>query len=74
MSLKGNFWDNAAIESFLARMKVESIYAASPSNKEEAYTQVFEYIELFYNNVRRHSAVGYQSSKQYEQDYHAQRA
>lgn len=71
MSRKGNCWDNAAMESFFARMKVESIYAESPSNKEEAYAQVFEYIELFYNNVRRHSAIGYQSPKQYEQDYYA---
>ena len=72
MSRKGNCWDNAAMESFFARMKVESIYAEPPGNKEEAYAQVFEYIELFYNNIRRHSANGYRSPKQYEQEYYAQ--
>tara|TARA_R110000823_G_C15868739_1_gene493938 strand:- start:32 stop:763 length:732 start_codon:yes stop_codon:yes gene_type:complete len=72
MSRKGNCWDNAAMESFFARMKVESIYAVKPANKEEAYAEVFEYIELFYNNIRRHSANGYRSPKEYEQDYYAQ--
>lgn len=71
MSRKGNCWDNAAMESFFARMKVESIYAAQPGSKDEAYAEVFEYIELFYNNIRRHSAIGYQSPKQYEHDYYA---
>ena len=71
MSRKGNCWDNAAMESFFARLKVESIYAVQPANKEEAYAEVFEYIELFYNNIRRHSANGYRSPKQYEQDYYA---
>lgn len=72
MSRKGNCWDNAAMESFFARLKVESIYAEQPANKEESYTEVFEYIELFYNDVRRHSANDYRSPKQYERDYYAQ--
>ena len=71
MSRKGNCWDNAAMESFFARLKVELIYAEPPRNKEDAYAEVFEYIELFYNNVRRHSAIGYHSPKQYEQNYYA---
>ncbi|WP_370291845.1 IS3 family transposase, partial [Thalassolituus sp.] len=36
----------------------------------EAYSLVFEYIELFYNRVRRHSAIGYKSPAEYEQEYH----
>jgi putative transposase len=72
MSRKGNCWDNAAMEAFFARLKVESIYAEPPCNKEEAYASVFEYIELFYNGVRRHSANNYKSPKQHEADYHAQ--
>lgn len=72
MSRKGNCWDNAAMEAFFARLKVESIYAQPPRNKEEAYASVFEYIELFYNGVRRHSANNYKSPKQHEADYHAQ--
>lgn len=74
MSRKGNCWDNAAMEAFFARLKVESIYAEPPRTTDEAYAQVFEYIELFYNNVRRHSAINYQSPKQYEADYYARRA
>lgn len=71
MSRKGNCWDNAAMEAFFARLKVESIYAKPIRTKDEAYARVFEYIELFYNNVRRHSAINYKSPKQFEADYYA---
>lgn len=74
MSRKGNCWDNAAMEAFFARLKVESIYAEPIRTKDEAYARVFEYIELFYNNVRRHSAINYKSPKQFEADYYARRA
>lgn len=74
MSRKGNCWDNAAMEAFFARLKVESIYAEPIRTKDEAYARVFEYIELFYNNVRRHSAINYKSPKQHEADYYARRA
>jgi transposase InsO family protein len=66
MSRKGNCWDNAAMESFFARLKVESIYGETLKNKAEAYRTVFEYIEVFYNRVRRHSANGYLSPVDYE--------
>ena len=66
MSRKGNCWDNAVIESFFARLKVESIHAESFAGLDDAYSCVFEYIELFYNNVRRHSSNGYKSPKEYE--------
>jgi transposase InsO family protein len=71
MSRKGNCWDNAAMEAFFARMKIESTYAESYNSKEEAYASVFEYIELFYNTVRRHSVLNYKSPKQYEANYYA---
>lgn len=70
MSRKGNCWDNAAMESFFARLKVESIYAENLKDKNEAYACVFEYIELFYNSVRRHSTNGYKSPNHYENDYY----
>ena len=70
MSRKGNCWDNAAMESFFSRLKVESVYADQPTTMQEAYSLVFEYIELFYNRVRRHSAIGYKSPAEYEQEYH----
>jgi len=56
MSRKGNCWDNAPMESFFSRLKVELIYAKSYRTIEEAKTGLFTYIEIFYNRKRRHSA------------------
>lgn len=69
MSRKGNCWDNAAMESFFARFKVEALYAEDVTTKQEAYMCAFDYIECFYNNHRRHSALGYKSPNAYEQEY-----
>lgn len=69
MSRKGNCWDNAAMESFFARFKVEALYAEDVNNRQEAYTCVFEYIELFYNSHRRHSTLGYKSPNSFEHEY-----
>jgi len=69
MSRKGNCWDNAVIESFFSRLKVELIYAENYRAVEKARSGIFEYIELFYNRIRRHSANGYISPNQYEQKY-----
>lgn len=70
MSRKGNCWDNAAMESFFARLKVEEVYAESYQNLSEAYSSIFEYIEMFYNRVRRHSTIGYVSPVEFENNYH----
>ena len=69
MSRKGNCWDNAVMESFFSRLKVELIYAENYRTVEEARAGIFEYIELFYNRVRRHSANGYLSPNDYEQQF-----
>lgn len=69
MSRKGNCWDNAAMESFFSRFKVEALYAEEVRDRQEAYSMVFEYIELFYNSVRRHSTLGYQSPNNFEKVY-----
>ena len=69
MSRKGNCWDNAAMESFFARFKVEALYAEDITNKQEAYSCAFEYIEMFYNNHRRHSTLGYKSPAAFEREY-----
>lgn len=69
MSRKGNCWDNAAMESFFARFKVEALYAEDVTTKQEAYSCVFDYIELFYNCQRRHSTLGYLSPNKYEENY-----
>ena len=69
MSRKGNCWDNAVMESFFSRLKVELIYAENYRTIEEARAGIFEYIEMFYNRVRRHSSVGYVSPHEYEQQF-----
>jgi len=71
MSRTGNCWDNAAMESFFARLKVESVHAESFKGLDDAYASVFEYIEVFYNRVRRHSANGYISPAAFEENYYA---
>ena len=72
MSRKGNCWDNAVMESFFSRLKVELVYAENYQTAEQAYRSLFHYIEVFYNRVRRHSSLGYQSPAQYEEKYYAQ--
>jgi len=67
MSRRANCWDNAMMESFFATLKKELIHHESYATREAARHSVFEYIELFYNPRRRHSALGYLSPVQYEQ-------
>lgn len=67
MSRKGNCWDNAPMESFFSRLKVELIYGTEYRSKHELRSSIFEYIEIFYNRQRRHSALGYVSLETYEQ-------
>ncbi|MCQ9064479.1 DDE-type integrase/transposase/recombinase [Vibrio diabolicus] len=66
MNRQGNCWDNAVMESFYSRLKVEQIYADDYQTLEEARMGIFEYIEVFYNRRRRHSALGQVSSVEYE--------
>lgn len=66
MSRKGNCWDNAAMESFFSRLKVELIYAENFETIKQARLGIFEYIEVFHNRLRRHSANGYISPYQFE--------
>jgi len=67
MSRKGDCWDNAPVEAFFSRFKVECIYPSRFKSVEEARADIFEYIEIFYNRKRRHSAIGNISPMQYEQ-------
>jgi len=69
MSRKGNCWDNAVMESFFSRLKVELIYAECYKTIDSIQAGIFEYIEIFYNRQRRHSAIGNMSPDQYEQQY-----
>ena len=67
MSRKGNCWDNAVAESFFHTLKTELVYAEDYDTHEAAQTAVFEYIEVFYNRQRCHSANGYLAPLLYEQ-------
>ncbi len=67
MSRKGNCWDNAMMESFFASLKKERIYQQEYATRAAARASVFDYIERFYNRLRRHSALDYLSPEQYEQ-------
>ena len=67
MSRRGDCWDNAPMESFFASLKKELMHHENSQTRAEARAGVFEYIEVFYNRVRRHSALGYLSPVEYEQ-------
>jgi transposase InsO family protein len=67
MSRKGNCWDNAVAESFLHILKTALTYLEDCNTREQAQTVVFEYIEVFYNRQRCHSANGYLAPLVYEQ-------
>ncbi|PKM23070.1 MAG: IS3 family transposase [Gammaproteobacteria bacterium HGW-Gammaproteobacteria-14] len=66
MSRQGNCWDNAVMESFCSRLKVELIYAEQYASIEAVRSGIFEYIEIFYNRKRRHSALGNISPAEFE--------
>jgi transposase InsO family protein len=59
MSRKGNCWDNAPSESFFNSLKNERVHESRYEARAEARADVFEYIEVFYNRSRRHSALGF---------------
>ena len=61
MSRKGNCLDNAVCESFFHTLKVECVYTQEFATREEARGAIFEFIEVFYNQKRRHSTLGYLS-------------
>jgi len=66
MSRKGNCYDNAPTESFFGTLKTELVHHCHYQTKSEAKTDIFEYIEVFYNRSRRHSALAYQSPVNFE--------
>ena len=67
MSRRGNCWDNAVAESFFATLKAELIQPSIFSTRTQAMSTIFEYIEVFYNRVRRHSFLNYVSPHDFEQ-------
>jgi putative transposase len=66
MGSRGDCFDNAVAESFFATLKKELIHRRSWPLKSELRTEVFDYIEIFYNRRRRHSTLGNLSPEQFE--------
>lgn len=66
MSRKGNCWDNAPAESFFGTLKTELVGDRVFPSRAVARTEVFEYVEAFYNRTRRHSSLGYVSPVEFE--------
>jgi putative transposase len=67
MSRTGNCYDNAVTESFFGTLKGECVERFSFQTRGQARQTIFEYVECFYNQVRRHSSLGYVSPTAYEQ-------
>ena len=68
MSRRGHCTDNAHMESFWATLKTELLAGRSLASRRQTQTAIFEYVEVFYNRRRLHSALGYQSPVDFEQN------
>ena len=66
MSGKGNCYDNAIAESFFSSLKNELVHHRDYKTRDEARTEIFEYIELFYNRKRLHQSLNYQPPVKYK--------
>lgn len=69
MSGVGQCWDNAPVESFFGSMKRELVGKESFVSRDHARAEIFEYLEVFYNRVRRHSSLGFLSPEEFERTY-----
>jgi transposase InsO family protein len=66
MSRRGNCYDNAVVESFFGTLKTELIHHHTYATRNQARLALFEYLEVFYNRQRRHSALEYRSPTEFE--------
>ena len=69
LSRRADCWDNAPMESFFASLKKELIHGSDFATRAAARAAVVEYIEVFYNNQRLHSSLGYVSPAEYERQH-----
>ncbi len=67
MDKKGDCFDNAVVESFFSTLKRELLLDHVFHTRQEGRSQVFEYLEVFYNRQRRHSTLGYKTPLEFEQ-------
>jgi putative transposase len=66
MSGKGNCYDNAVVESFFSSLKNELVHHRDYQTRDQARTEIFEYIEVVYNRRRLHQSLNYQTPMSYE--------
>jgi putative transposase len=69
MSAVGQCWDNAPVESLFGRLKCEVAPGDLFATREQAKAEIFQYLEGFYNRVRRHSSLGFVSPAEFERTY-----
>jgi len=67
MSGTGDCYDNAVTESFFATLKKERVYRQRYKTRQQARQSIFQYIEVFYNRIRKHSTLGYLSPVQFRE-------
>ena len=70
MSRKGNCWDNAPMESFFGALKIECLHHYRFKTRECAKHIIFEYIEVFYNRIRRHAKIGNQTPAHFANQFY----
>lgn len=73
MSRKGNCYDNAPVKSFWGFLKEELVYQRRFHTREEAKAAIQESIEVFYNRMRRHSALGNIAPAIFAENYYSER-
>ena len=66
MSRKGNCYDNVVVESFFSSLKNELVHHRDYHSREQARTEIFEYIELFYNRQSIHQSLDFDMTSQPE--------
>jgi transposase InsO family protein len=72
MSRQGNCWDNAVTESFFGILKNELVHHERFATRQAAKDKLCDYLEVFYNRSRIHSATSYFAPTEYEARYRAQ--
>ena len=70
MSRKGDCWDNAPMESFFGTLKMECLHHHKFKTRDQARQVVFDYIEVFYNRIRRHATIQNQAPADYAREFY----